>query len=102
MSGRSVMRAAMGTRDSNHAEITAAYQELFCTVVDSHGLGFGFPDVIVKIPTKRGPQIAIVEIKTPAGLLSKSQQRFLAEWGSCVTVVQTREDVFAHVERVRA
>ena len=45
--------------------------------------------------------MAIVEVKMPDGTLSKSQERFVAEWGACVSIVQTREDVFAHVERVR-
>jgi VRR-NUC domain len=95
------MRAAMGARDANHGDVTSWYESLYCTVVDSHSLGFGFPDIIVKVPTKRGPVAALVEIKTVDGTLSKSQLRFIAEWGSCVAVVQTREDVFAHVERVR-
>lgn len=101
MSGKSAMRAAMGNRDANHSEIAAVYVELYCTVVDTHGLGFGFPDIAVKIPTKRGPIAALVEIKTADGRLSPSQIRFVTEWGSAVAVVQTREDVFAHVERVR-
>lgn len=101
MSGRSAMRAAMGNRDANHGEITQVYESLYCKVVDTHGLGFGFPDIVVKIPTKRGPVAALVEIKTVDGTLSKSQERFVAEWGSAVAVVHTRDDVFAHVERVR-
>jgi hypothetical protein len=101
MSGRSSLRAAMGNRDANHGEISAAYEALYCRVVDTHGQGGGFPDIVVKISTKRGPIAALVEIKTSDGTLSKSQERFIAEWGSCVTVVQTRDDVFAHVQRVR-
>lgn len=95
------MRAAMGNRDANHGEVTKWYESLYCTVVDTHSLGFGFPDICVKIPTKRGPVAALVEIKTVDGTLSKSQARFIAEWGSATEVVHTREDVFAHVERVR-
>lgn len=101
MSGRSALRAAMGNRDANHGDVTAWYTALYCTVVDSHSLGFGFPDLIVKVTTKRGPVVALVEVKGAGGRLSKPQERFLREWGSCVTVVQTREEVFAHVERVR-
>lgn len=101
MTGTSAMRAAMGRRDANHREITEAYEALYCTVVDSHSLGLGFPDLICKVTTKRGPVVALVEVKTADGKLSPSQLRFIGEWGSCVTVVQTREDVFAHVQRVR-
>lgn len=88
--------------DANHAEIVAAYGALYCKVVDTHKVGFGFPDIVVKVSTKRGPRAELVEIKTVDGKLSDKQIRFIAEWGSCVTVVQTREDVMAHVERVRA
>lgn len=96
------MRAAMGNRDANHADVTGWYEELYCKVQDTHAVGGGFPDLVVKVTTKRGPIPCLVEVKTVDGTLSKSQLRFIGEWGSCVTVVQTREDVFAHVERVRA
>lgn len=88
-------------QDANHGEIVAAYESLYCKVQDTHKVGFGFPDIVVKISTKRGPVAALVEIKTVDGSLSGKQERFIAEWGSCVAVVQTRDDVFAHVERVR-
>lgn len=95
------MRAAMGNRDANHSDVTKWYEELYCKVQDTHAVGGGFPDIVVKISTKRGPLVALVEVKAVDGTLRPSQERFIAEWGSCVTVVQTREDVFAHVERVR-
>jgi hypothetical protein len=102
VSGKSALRAAMGNRDANHADVTRWYEELYCTVHDTHAVGGGFPDIVVKISTKRGPHVALVEVKTADGTLRPSQERFVREWGSCVTVVQTRDDVFAHVERVRA
>jgi hypothetical protein len=87
--------------DANHADIVAAYEALYCVVMDTHKLP-GFVDLVVKVSTRRGPVACLVEVKTVDGTLSKSQLRFVAEWGSCVTIVQTRDDVFAHVERVRA
>jgi VRR-NUC domain len=102
MGGRAAMKAAMGNRDANHREITEAYEALYCIVQDTHAVGGGYPDLNVKISTRRGPVVALVEVKTRDGKLSPSQLRFIGEWGSCVTVVQTRDDVFAHVERVRA
>jgi VRR-NUC domain len=93
--------AAIGRTDANHAEIVDAYEALYCRVQDAHKIGGGFPDLICRITTRRGFVIALVEVKTTDGRLSPSQLRFIGEWGSCVTVVQTREDVFAHVERVR-
>lgn len=93
--------AAKGLLDANHADVVGWYEELYCRVHDTHKVGGGFPDIVVKIPTKRGPIPALVEIKTLDGTLTPSQIRFITEWGSCVTIVSTREDVFAHVERVR-
>lgn len=101
MSGRAGARAAMGNRDGNHADVTAWYEELFCRVHDTHMVGGGFPDLTVRISTRKGAVIALVEVKTSDGSLRPSQARFVAEWGACVAVVSTREDVFAHVERVR-
>jgi hypothetical protein len=95
-------RAELGACDANHSDVVGWYEELYCRVQDTHRVGGGFPDIVVKVPTKRGPIAALVEIKTLDGTLSRSQVRFIEEWGSCVTVVSTREDVFAHVERVRA
>jgi hypothetical protein len=94
--------AALGRTDANQSEIVAAYEALYCIVQDTHAVGGGYPDLNVKISTRRGPMVALVEVKTRDGKLSPSQARFIGEWGSCVTVVQTREDVFSHVERVRA
>lgn len=88
-------------QDANHGDIVKAYEELYCAVQDTHKVGGGFPDLVVKVSTRRGPMAALVEIKTVDGTLSKSQLRFISEWGSCVEVVQTREDVFAHVSRIR-
>ena len=94
--------AAQGRTDANQSAVTQAYEELYCVVQDTHAVGGGFPDIVVKISTKRGAVVALVEVKTADGTLRLSQERFMREWGSCVTVVQTREDVFAHVQRVRA
>jgi VRR-NUC domain len=101
MSGRAASRAAMGNRDANHADVTQWYESLYCRVHDTHAVGGGFPDLVCRIPTRRGAVVALVEVKTADGTLRPSQQRFVAEWGACVEVVCTRDDVFNHVERVR-
>jgi hypothetical protein len=68
----------------------------------AHALGGGFPDMVVRISTPMVQIPALVEVKTADGRLKLSQETFLRLWGTgCVAVVQTREDVFAHVERVR-
>jgi hypothetical protein len=102
MGRRAAALASMGNRDANHGEVTKWYEELYCLVHDTHSLGGGFPDLVVRISTRKGHAIALVEVKTADGTLRPNQQTFLRNWGSCVAVVQTREDVFAHVERVRA
>jgi hypothetical protein len=103
MTGRSAMRAAQGARDANHAQIAAWYSELFCLTFDCHALGGGFPDLLVGIPTRSGRVLALVEIKTADGRLRTAQETFIRQWGTgCVVVVQTREDVHAHVECVRS
>lgn len=101
MGRRAAALASMGAADANHADVVKWYEELYCLVHDTHGLGGGFPDLVVRISTKRGHLVALVEVKTQDGYLRPNQERFMREWGSCVAVVQTREDVFAHVERVR-
>lgn len=102
MGRRAAQLASMGACDANHADVTRWYEELYCLVHDTHALGGGFPDLVVRVSTKGGHRIALVEVKTPDGYLRPNQETFLRNWGSCVAVVQTREDVFAHVERVRA
>jgi hypothetical protein len=87
--------------DANHGEIVAAYEELYCLVIDTHKVGGGFGDLVVRIGTKRGPILHEVEIKTADGDLSAKQERHHAEWGSVVAIVQTVEDVRAHVAHVR-
>lgn len=103
MSGRAIdsARAGMGKRDANHSDVTGWYESLYCLVQDTHAVGGGFPDLVVRVSTKRGHVICLVEVKTADGTLRPSQLRFNREWGSCVTAVCTREDVFAHVARVR-
>jgi hypothetical protein len=92
----------MGSRDQNHADITRWYEDLYCLVHDTHALGGGFPDLLVRISTRAGHVLALVEVKTADGTLRPSQETFIRQWGTgCIEVVQTRDDVFAHVERVR-
>lgn len=103
MTGRSALRAAMGNRDANHGDVTQWYEDLFCLVHDTHTMGGGFPDLMVRISTRAGQVLALVEVKTTDGTLRPSQETFIRLWGTgCVEVVQTRDDVFAHVERVRS
>jgi hypothetical protein len=40
MSSKSALRAGLGKRDANHAELAQLYEQLGCSVVDTHTLGF--------------------------------------------------------------
>jgi hypothetical protein len=87
--------------DANHAAITKAYEELMCLTFDTHKLG-GFVDLAVRVPTRGGPILQFVEIKTEEGTLRQSQERFIRDWGGfVVAVVRDRGEVQAHVARVQ-
>lgn len=91
--------AAQGAPDANHAQVVSWYQELFCSVVDLHGVGFGCPDLLVGLAGRS----ELVEVKTDEGQLLPSQKRFGRDWrGSKVVIVRTHQDVIDHVTRVRS
>ena len=90
--------AAQGRPDANHAEVKGWYEELYCSVVDLHGVGFGCPDLLVGL----AGHTDLVEVKTEAGQLKPSQKRFQSVWrGAKVVVVRTHADVINHVQNVR-
>lgn len=96
MSGRNA--AAKGAPDENHADVVGWYEELYCSVADTHIVGFGFPDLVIGIAGLD----CKVEVKTENGILLPSQVRFQRDWrGSKTTVVRTRADVINHVQNVR-
>jgi hypothetical protein len=98
VTGRSKMRAAMGSADANHAELAAIYRELHCDVFDTHGIGYGFPDSIIGIPGLND----WVEFKTYFGKFTPAQERFNRDWrGPKPVVIRTRDDVIAHVTWMR-
>jgi len=91
----------LGERDANHAAVAQAYEKLYCQVLDLSAVGRGCPDMLVRIPTRKGSVLQLVEVKTAKGALSDSQLRFSRDFGA-FEVVRTWDDVFNHVERVRA
>ncbi len=87
--------------DANHAEVSAWYEQSWCLVKDVHKLA-GFVDLIVRIPTRGGGVLQMVEIKTEEGKPSGKQDRMAREWGVGVyALVRTAADVTEHVERVQ-
>jgi hypothetical protein len=93
----------LGERDANHVELVQRYEQHFCKVYDTSTVGGGFPDTVVRIQTRDGHVLQLVEIKTEDGSLNRAQELFHLEWGprSCVTV-RTVQDVDAHIAQVKA
>lgn len=90
--------ASRGLPDANQPQIVALYEALGCSVVDTHGLGFGYPDLTIGI----GGVTELAEVKTEVGSLSDSQIRFSRDWrGSKVRIVRNENDVIQHVTDVR-
>lgn len=93
------------TKDRNHGALKAAFEQLGCSVLDTHNTGIpGFPDVIVGVMSRNH----LVELKNPqtrygrAGLNS-NQQAFAAEWrGGKLFCVSSVDEVAALVRNMRA
>jgi hypothetical protein len=101
--GRLALRAAQSNRDANHVDVAGWYENLCCLVLETHALGGGFPNMLVRISMRAGQVLALVEVKTADGILKPSQETFLRFWGTgCIEVDSTRDDVFPHVDRVRS
>jgi len=99
MPGKSAIPAARGERDANHAELAALYEQLGCSVVDTHTLGFGIPDSIVGV---QGGAMCWVEYKTADGEMNAAQQAFTERWrGPPVRLVRNSQDVIEHVTEIR-
>ncbi len=89
---------AKSSFDANHHSIVATYEQLGCGVIDTHGLGFGFPDILVHFLGYCAP----VEIKTEDGELNSAQERFVRDWkGPKIFIVRTADDVIRHVTLIR-
>ena len=85
-------------RDENHADIVKAFEEMYCGVVDTSALGFGFPDITVHFSGFCSP----VEIKTEEGELNAAQRTFVRDWrGPRIPIIRCREDAIAFVTAIR-
>jgi hypothetical protein len=90
--------AAQGRPDANHGDVVSSYEQLFCSVVDLHAVGFGCPDLMIGC----SGLTELAEVKTEEGDLLPSQITFQKSWrGSKVVIIRTQEDVIAHVTRMR-
>jgi hypothetical protein len=90
--------AAQGRPDANQAEIVGVYESLFCGVIDTHKLGFGFPDILLHYSGWCGPR----EIKTEDGELNAAQRTFARDWkGPKIKIIRTMQQAIDDVQEVR-
>lgn len=83
--------------DSNHAEIRDEFRARGCLVADTHGLGAGFPDLVIQ----RAGTVALVEVKDGSKCKSAqaltADERAFAEKGWKVHIVRSKDDALALV-----
>lgn len=89
---------AFSRKDSNHDELSDAYRELGCSVVDLSSVGSGVPDAVIGAAGITD----FAEFKTKDGRLEPAQNTFMQTWrGSIVWVIRDRADVLFHVQSMR-
>ena len=93
--------ARHGRKDANHSEIVEALERVGCGVVDMSPLGKGVPDLLVSVKNRYGRHLVLMEIKTAAGKVRKSQLAFEAE-GWEVFLVRSVEDALRVVLKTRS
>lgn len=84
-------------KDANHDEIKNACIEAHLSVIDTAGVGGGFPDLVVggyhqKLEI---PYTALIEVKTADGKLMPNQQNLQDSWRGAIFTVRTRKEVLA-------
>lgn len=90
--------AGKGKPDSNHDQVVAWYEQLGCSVHDTHMVGGGFPDIAVGSVGITD----LVEIKTLDGVVKPNQVTFRDAWrGGRPRLIATHADVVAHVQELR-
>jgi hypothetical protein len=89
-----VRRAAR--RDTNHAQIARALEDLGYSVLDLSRVGEGCPDILVGgIDRATGQRTAwLMEIKTERGKLRPGQEAFRAAWRGPIATVRTVDEAF--------
>lgn len=93
------MRYAART-DDNQKEIVAAFRKFGCSVLDTHALSHGVPDILVS----KHKKTVFIEIKDgskspSARKLTKDEEHFHTNWQGIVVVVESLSDV---IDVVRA
>lgn len=83
-------------RDSNHAQITHALEDVGYSVLDLSRVGAGCPDILVGgICRLTGrPMSWLMEIKTATGKVRPGQDAFRAAWRGPIAIVRTVDDAY--------
>lgn len=83
-------------RDTNHAQIARALEDVGYSVLDLSRVGEGCPDILVGgIDRKTGqPMSWLMEIKTATGKLRPGQEAFRAGWRGPIAIVRTVDEAY--------
>ena len=82
--------------DLNHAEIRESLRSHGYTVFDTHDMGGGFPDLVVKSKTHIN---VLVEIKRAGEALTEKEVTFFNEWGfSPLEIFYSSEDALTKMK----
>lgn len=90
------MRRASRT-DATQAAIVDALRRVGCQVKDTSGVGYGFPDLVIRSP--RG-KIILMEVKTARGRLTPQQVAWHCYWPETV-LVRTVEEALKATGAIR-
>ena len=82
-------------KDSNHKDVVEQLERAGCDVLDLSGVGGGCPDILVR----KGPKMALVEIKAGSARMRPKQIDFQRRWP--VHVVRCPEHVQQLIDQFR-
>jgi hypothetical protein len=87
--------------DANQPEIVEAFRALGCSVLHTHQLGHGAPDLIIG-KNGRNVLIEVKDGKKPLydRLLTTDERKFHREWSGWIEIVETIYDVTVIVKRL--
>ncbi len=82
--------------DANQLEIMDALRKAGATVHDTHGVGWGFPDIVVGYLGLN----FLMEIKVPGGKLDNKQRAWHSKWRGQAVVVHSEDEALAALEAI--
>lgn len=83
--------------DQNQPEIVAALRAAGCSVLHTHELGAGAPDIAVGRVVNGVPTTFLLEIKTATGKLTVAERMFHRAWQGHVAIVRSVEEALKEV-----